>query len=117
VQLHVDDFGTGYSSLSCLHQFPLSALKIDRKFIANVSERRDYLAVVNAIVQLAKNLGMKLIAEGIETAEQVALMQTLECDYAQGFYFDRPRDVTGAEAFIRRMIALIDKGDICCAAA
>ncbi len=102
VNLELDDFGTGYSSLSCLHQYPLNGLKIDRRFIQNVSERRDYTAVVNAIVQLAKNLGMKLIAEGIESADQVALMQTLECDYAQGFYFDQPRDVAQAEAFIAR---------------
>src|SRR5262249_42441442 len=72
VRLDIDDFGTGYSSLSCLHQFPLSGLKIDRQFINNVAERRDYEAVVHAIVSLAHNLGIQLVAEGIETAEQVA---------------------------------------------
>jgi diguanylate cyclase (GGDEF)-like protein len=105
IRLHVDDFGTGYSSLSCLHQFPLDGLKIDRKFMQNVNERRDYAAVVNAIVQLARNLGLKLIAEGIETAEQVAMLQAMDCDLAQGYYFDRPHDVAGAEAFIYKHLS------------
>ncbi len=105
VQLHMDDFGTGYSSLSCLHQFPLDGLKIDRSFIKNVNERRDYAAVVNAIVHLARNLGMKLIAEGMETADQVTLLQAMDCDLAQGYFFDRPRDVAGAEAYISMQLA------------
>lgn len=101
IRLHMDDFGTGYSSLNYLHQFPFSGLKIDKSFIDNLSTRRDYAAVVNAIIALARNLNMKLIAEGIETAEQVAMLQAFECDYAQGYYFDRPRDKAGAEQFIR----------------
>ncbi|HEY8751204.1 MAG TPA: EAL domain-containing protein [Tepidisphaeraceae bacterium] len=105
VRLHIDDFGTGYSSLSSLHQFPLDGLKIDRRFMQNVSERRDYAAVVNAIVSLARNLGMTLIAEGIEDSQQVALLQGMDCDLAQGYYFDRPRDATGAEAFIEKRLA------------
>jgi diguanylate cyclase (GGDEF)-like protein len=100
VRLHMDDFGTGYSSLSCLHRFPLDCLKIDRSFVQSMSERTDYAAVVHAIIQLARNLGMRLIAEGIETAEQVVMLQAMECEWAQGYYFDRPRDVAGAEAFI-----------------
>ena len=105
VRLHMDDFGTGYSSLSYLHRFPLDGLKIDRSFIQNMSERRDYAAVVNAIVHLARNLGMKLIAEGMETAEQVALLQAMDCDLAQGFFFDRPQNVEGAEAYITGQLA------------
>lgn len=105
VRLHMDDFGTGYSSLSCLHTFPLDGLKVDRSFIQSVSERRDYAAVVHAIVQLARNLGMKLIAEGVETAEQVAMLQAMDCDLAQGYFFDRPRDVAGAEAYISKQLA------------
>jgi EAL domain-containing protein (putative c-di-GMP-specific phosphodiesterase class I) len=105
VRLHMDDFGTGYSSLSCLHRFPLDGLKIDRSFIQNMSERRDYASVVNAIVHLARNLGMKLIAEGMETPDQVALLQAMECDLAQGFFFDRPRSVQGAEEFIAQQLS------------
>lgn len=104
VHLHIDDFGTGYSSLSCLHEFPLDGLKIDRRFIQNVSERRDYAAVVNAIITLARNLGMKLIAEGIETKEQVSLLQAMDCDLAQGYFFGRPLDSQGSEALIERQL-------------
>src|SRR5437762_14141683 len=90
VQLHMDDFGTGYSSLSCLHRFPLNCLKIDRSFVRNLGERRDYAAVVQAIIQLARNLGMQLVAEGIETSDQVVMLQGMDCDRAQGFYFSKP---------------------------
>jgi EAL domain-containing protein (putative c-di-GMP-specific phosphodiesterase class I) len=104
VRLHMDDFGTGYSSLSCLHQFPLDGLKIDRTFVHNICEQRNYVAVVQAIVDLARNLGMRLIAEGIETQDQVVMLQALNCELAQGYYFDKPRDVKGAEAFINRIL-------------
>jgi diguanylate cyclase (GGDEF)-like protein len=102
VRLHMDDFGTGYSSLSCLHQFPLDGLKIDRSFVVNlVNGRSEYAAVVHAIVTLAHNLHMKVVAEGVETIEQVAQLQTLECDHAQGFHFAKPLDAPLAERFIR----------------
>jgi EAL domain-containing protein (putative c-di-GMP-specific phosphodiesterase class I) len=79
---------------------PLHGLKIDRKFMQNVSEHRDYAAVVHAIVTLARNLNMKLIAEGIEDADQVALLQAMDCDLAQGYFFAPPRDAAGAEAYL-----------------
>jgi diguanylate cyclase (GGDEF)-like protein len=100
VKLHLDDFGTGYSSLSSLHLFPLNVLKIDRSFMQTLSNRRDYMAVVHAIISLARHLGMKLIAEGIENMEQVALLQSMECDFAQGYLFSKPFDVVDAEAYI-----------------
>lgn len=90
IDLHMDDFGTGYSSLSCLHRFPISALKIDRAFVNNIAARHDYAAVVYAIVALALNLRIKLVAEGVETEEQMQLLQALGCDHAQGYYFARP---------------------------
>lgn len=102
VGLHLDDFGTDYSSLSSLHQFPLNAVKVDRSFVKNVTERRDYSAVVSAIIDLARHLGLKLIAEGIETAEQVALLQGMDCELAQGYYFGRPTDAAATEAFLLR---------------
>jgi EAL domain-containing protein (putative c-di-GMP-specific phosphodiesterase class I) len=89
LRLVIDDFGTGYSSLSCLHRFPISGLKIDRAFIHDAAERRDYAAVINAIVTLARNLGLELVAEGVETADQVVLLQAMGCDLAQGFHFAR----------------------------
>jgi len=107
IRLHMDDFGTGYSSLSCLHRFPLSGLKIDRAFVMNSSERRDYAAVVNAIVTLAHNLKMELVAEGVEAIEQVAMLQALGCDQAQGFYFARPLLPADAEAFVLKSQARI----------
>ncbi len=100
VGLQMDDFGTGYSSLSCLHKFPLQGLKIDRSFIVSVSGRRDAVAVLQAIVALAHNLGMEVVAEGLETTEQVALLQALDCDRGQGYYFARPMTAEAAEDFI-----------------
>jgi len=100
VRLHMDDFGTGYSSLSCLHRFPLNGLKIDRSFIKSMSERRDYAVIVAAIVALARNLGIALVAEGLETSDQVAMLQALDCDAGQGYFFSRPLPPEDAEKFI-----------------
>jgi diguanylate cyclase (GGDEF)-like protein/PAS domain S-box-containing protein len=102
VRLQMDDFGTGYSSLGCLHRFPLSGLKIDRSFVATTSARRDYAAVIQAIITLARNLGIEVVAEGVETAEQVALLQALDCELGQGYYFSKPLSADAAEAFLER---------------
>jgi diguanylate cyclase len=107
VGLHMDDFGTGYSSLNCLHSLPMDVLKIDRSFINNVSLRRDYAAVINAIVALAHNLNMKVVAEGVETADQAAMLCALECDEAQGFFFARPLSAADAESFITAQTPLV----------
>src|SRR5439155_16018218 len=104
VRLYMDDFGSGYSSLNCLHQFPLDGLKIDKAFMRNADEHRDYAAVVNAIVSLARHLGLRLIAEGIETNEQIAMLQAMDCDLAQGYVFDRPGDAAAAEEFLVRFL-------------
>ena len=96
VALHMDDFGTGYSSLSCLHNFPLDVLKIDREFVRNMGEDPAYAAVVRSILMLAHNLRMKVTAEGIETAEQLSLIRSLNCNYGQGYYFSRPLEPAAA---------------------
>jgi predicted signal transduction protein with EAL and GGDEF domain len=101
IQLHMDDFGTGYSSLSCLHRFPLSGLKIDQAFIKNAGESRDYAAIVQAIITLAKNLRMSLVAEGIETSQQVELLQSMDCTKGQGFFFGKPVDAAAAAALLQ----------------
>lgn len=90
VDLHVDDFGTGYSSLSCLHCLPIVGIKIDRSFVNNVVDNPDYAAVVKAIVTLAHNLRLGLIAEGVESVYQMSMLQAMGCDLAQGYYFQRP---------------------------
>ncbi|HEY2589022.1 MAG TPA: EAL domain-containing protein [Tepidisphaeraceae bacterium] len=100
VQLSMDDFGTGYSSLSCLHKFPIDVLKVDRTFISSQEGRRDTAAVVQAIVALAHNLNMKVVAEGVEKPEQIAFLQALECDSAQGYLFSPPVDPAAAEVWI-----------------
>ncbi len=89
VSLHMDDFGTGLSSLSCLHQLPIDVLKIDRSFVINMRNRREYAAVVHAVLTLAGHFNMKVIAEGVETPEQLAQLHALNCDFIQGFHLSR----------------------------
>ncbi len=90
LRLSVDDFGTGYSSLAYLKQFPLDALKIDRQFVRNLTTSGKDAAIAMSIIQLAHNLGLEVIAEGVETAEQLAVLVELGCDIAQGYYLSRP---------------------------
>ena len=90
LRLSVDDFGTGYSSLAYLKQFPLDALKIDRQFIRNLTTSDKDAAIATSIIQLAHNLGLEVVAEGVETEEQLVALDALGCDIVQGFYFSRP---------------------------
>lgn len=94
--IHIDDFGTGYSSLSYLQNLPIDALKVDRSFVARLGEGTTQIEIVRAIVSLAQNLGMGVIAEGVETLAQANALQALNCKHAQGFLFSRP--VPAAEA-------------------
>jgi diguanylate cyclase (GGDEF)-like protein/PAS domain S-box-containing protein len=100
IQLYMDDFGTGYSSLNYLHRFPLNALKIDRSFVSQMNPRDKNFEVVKTIITLAKNLGIDVIAEGIETEQQLNQLQELDCDFGQGFFFSRPMNAQAAEQFI-----------------
>jgi diguanylate cyclase (GGDEF)-like protein len=100
VLLSIDDFGTGYSSLSYLNRFPLDILKIDRSFISTTKQTDENLQIVKTIVTLAGNLGMQVIAEGVETEEQLNQLRLLKCQYAQGYLFSEPLDATGADFFI-----------------
>jgi EAL domain-containing protein (putative c-di-GMP-specific phosphodiesterase class I) len=100
VQLSIDDFGTGYSSLSYLHRFPVSNLKIDRSFISRMSLGDENLEIVRTIVMLARNLGMEVIAEGIETEEQLAQLRALSCGFGQGYLFSVPLAAESASALL-----------------
>jgi diguanylate cyclase (GGDEF)-like protein/PAS domain S-box-containing protein len=95
--LAIDDFGTGYSSLNYLHRFPIDTLKVDRSFISKVDVDGEQLAIARTIITLAWNLGMEVVAEGVETMKQLAQLRALQCDYAQGFLFSSPLDVKAVE--------------------
>jgi len=92
VRLSIDDFGTGYSSLSRLRRIPVDTLKIDRAFISNMESDPENREIVRAIIMLAHNLGLKVVAEGTETEEQINLLKQLNCEMAQGYFFSRPAD-------------------------
>jgi EAL domain-containing protein (putative c-di-GMP-specific phosphodiesterase class I) len=90
VRIALDDFGTGYSSLSYLRKFPLDALKIDQSFIHEITTTPDQTAIVSAIISMARSLNLRVIAEGIETPEELAFLLDHQCDEGQGYFFSRP---------------------------
>ena len=100
VQVCVDDFGTGYSSLSYLHTFPIDTLKIDKSFVHDMGRNRQNLEIVRTIALLAQNLRLDVIAEGVETPEQLAQLRALGCDFAQGFFFARPSPAQKLDALL-----------------
>ena len=99
-QLAMDDFGTGHSSLSCLHQFPIDILKIDRSFVKSLDQHVEFAAVIQAIVTLAQTLGLSVVAEGIETYDQLAVLQALNCDQLQGYLFAKPLKLEEVYTFL-----------------
>jgi diguanylate cyclase (GGDEF)-like protein len=100
VELSIDDFGTGYSSLSYLQRFPVSTLKIDRSFVSRMTESEGTAEIVRTIMRLAQNLGMDVVAEGVETERQREQLKALECEFGQGYYFSKPMDGGVAEALL-----------------
>ena len=102
VQLLIDDFGTGYSSLSYLHRLPIDTVKIDQSFISQMSTDSESAEIVRAIVSLAHNLGMNVVAEGIEQVEQLQQLRALGAEYGQGFLFARPMDCAEVEILMQR---------------
>ncbi len=99
VRLAMDDFGKGHSSLAFLHQVPMDILKIDRSFINNPGNPRHYQAIIHTIVQLAHNLSMEVVGEGIETLDQLVLLQALDCNLGQGYLFGHPVGASEAQQF------------------
>jgi diguanylate cyclase (GGDEF)-like protein/PAS domain S-box-containing protein len=100
VQSSLDDFGTGYSSLNHLHQLHVDTVKIDRSFVSRMTADTDGLEMARAIVALAHNLSMDVVAEGVEQPEQIAYLRALGCEYAQGFYMSKPVDAQAADSLI-----------------
>ncbi len=103
IGIDLDDFGTGYSSLSYLHQFPVDGLKIDRSFTMSMSDDKKSLRIVKSIITIAHDLGLEVISEGVETAEQLAILRGLGCDKVQGYLLSHPLDGDASEQFIREL--------------
>ncbi len=93
VHLAIDDFGTGYSSLAQLRRLPLDSLKVDRSFVTDLAGSHELHTIVSSIIAMAHSLGVIVVAEGVETAQQLDVLRTLDCDEAQGFYFGKPGPV------------------------
>ena len=102
VKLGIDDFGTGYSSLARLQQLPVDTLKIDRQFVSAMEVNDSGREIVRVIVMLAHSIGLKVVAEGVETESQAALLRDMGCDYAQGYFFSRPMDEDSVHELLRR---------------
>jgi EAL domain-containing protein (putative c-di-GMP-specific phosphodiesterase class I) len=105
VEVQIDDFGTGYSSLSYLSHFPVNALKIDQTFIHEMVADSNHLKIVQAIIMLTKRLDVVVIAEGVETEEQLSQLKELGCTYGQGYYLSRPLDRTSVGELLEEVIA------------
>ena len=109
IALSLDDFGTGYSSLSYLHRFPLNELKIDRSFINRIETDQQCQEIVKTIITLAQTLNMNVVAEGVETQEQIDYLQTLNCNVAQGYFFAKPLPSIEAELWVKDCTRQIKK--------
>jgi len=96
----MDDFGTGYSSLAYLHRFPVDTLKIDASFVRRMDVDRKNADIIQTIVALAHTLNMDLVAEGVESAEQLAQLRAMQVEYGQGYHFAKPLDAEAAERLI-----------------
>ena len=105
VQISIDDFGTGYSSLSALKTFPVARLKIDKSFVNNLASNESDKAVASAIISLGQKLNLRVIAEGVETAEQVAFLRDNNCDEIQGYHFSRPIEPGAIEDLFKLQLA------------
>ena len=102
VQFSIDDFGVGYSSLSYLKRFPIDRLKIDQSFVRDIPHDAEDMAISSAIIAVAHNLGISVVAEGVESSDQLQFLQSQACDYVQGFHLSRPLDADGVTALLQR---------------
>jgi EAL domain-containing protein (putative c-di-GMP-specific phosphodiesterase class I) len=107
IDFSIDDFGTGYSSLSYLKRLPVQEVKIDRSFVTDMLNDSDDAAIVNSTIDLAHNLGLKVVAEGVEDADTMIYLQRLNCNYAQGYFFLKPvpaNELHSAIAVIQKLV-------------
>lgn len=100
ISVAIDDFGTGYSSLYFLKRFPIDILKIDKSFVGNIFANPDDACIVDAVIALGHNMRMQIIAEGIETEQQLLFLKQRKCDIGQGFYFSKPLTAEHMTAFL-----------------
>ena len=108
MDIAIDDFGTGYSSLGYLTRLPVRSLKIDRSFVVGMVHHTDTMTLVTSIMSLAHSLRLKVVAEGVDSEEQVKYLQLLRCDEMQGFLFSKPVPAAEIEALLRRpMLSLV----------
>jgi EAL domain-containing protein (putative c-di-GMP-specific phosphodiesterase class I) len=107
VQVALDDFGTGYSSLSYLRKYPIDALKIDQSFVSHINAAGDDASIVTAVISMARSLNLRVVAEGVETSEQLTFLQTHRCDQAQGFLFSKPVPPQNFAKVLRRKSPLL----------
>jgi EAL domain-containing protein (putative c-di-GMP-specific phosphodiesterase class I) len=101
IKIAIDDFGTGYSSLSYLRQFAVERLKIDQSFIHNLPDSADAEAIIRAIVAMGRSLGLRVIAEGVETEAQARFLQSIACDEGQGYLYAKPMVAKDFEAWLK----------------
>ena len=109
IKLSIDDFGTGYSNFSYLKRFQIDTLKIDRSFVRDISTNSSDLAIITAMVAMAKNLGIDIIAEGVETQDQLELLRQSGCYQFQGYFFCEPLPVNNLEQFLENRISQLSK--------
>jgi EAL domain-containing protein (putative c-di-GMP-specific phosphodiesterase class I) len=102
-QVLIDDFGTGYSSLSYLNRLPVDTVKIDRAFVRDLGANCPHTPIIDAVIDMARKLGLKTVAEGVETAEQAALLREQGCDYAQGYFFSKPVSARQCRSLLREL--------------
>ncbi len=108
IQVSIDDFGVGYSSLEMLKNFELHTLKVDRSFIRDLSSNQKSAALVKAIISLARDLKLNIVAEGVETPEQLEFLRSIECDAIQGYFISQPLEVPKIESFLNRELAVFN---------